>query len=376
MLPKQLLTKKLLIVFGVCAALIVVVIGYYLKPYFKVSQDRTLEKTSLSIAPIQNPKSNFQYFQFVLPDSQRNIIQCEKYSDYELSFKCYTALAVLHKDASHCNNIGKSFETGLMHRDSCFYDVAIETQNVALCESIGNKDALTGDYVSCIASIKKDVSECPPLGEPYNGSYSCYMSVATAKKDLSVCDMFGNDKSSKLTCYENVAETKQDASICELGNPTSEQKDHCYINLTRTQNQDKALCEKIENKQFKDSCKYRIVRGTAVRNNNIGICNNFPDQDRKNDCFWEVAYGQNNPSMCEFIKPDKYDLDTNQCVVQSSPAIADPSICDSLKGIHYDTLNRDLCYFQYATVNQKPTSCEKISESSFKAKCLKEISNQ
>lgn len=314
------LLKTTVVIFG----LLLLVLGLFLFSKWMVKED--ISPTSLSIAHIENPKNNFQYFQFVLPDSKKNIVQCEKYKNFELYTRCYQSLALLRKDASYCEKIKRSFQTGWMHRDTCYDEVARDTQNVALCENIQNKDALTGDYVSCVASIKKDVSKCPPLGEPYNGSYSCYMEVAVAKKDLSVCDLFGNDEDSKSICYKNVAEERQDSSI-------------------------------------------------AVRYDNVETCNNFTDQASKNDCFWEVANEQNNPSLCELIVPDEYDLDTNQCVIQASPAMPDSSICDSLKDTHYDTSDKDICYFQYATTNQKPAICEKMEKASFKEECLKAISN-
>ena len=367
MLPKQLLTKKLLIISVACAALIVLaIVCYFVKPHLNIPENRTLEKTSLSIAPIQNPKSSLQYFQFVLPDSKRNIIQCDKYADYELGYSCYQQLALLRKDASYCNNIESNIETGLTHRDDCYDQVARATKSVDLC----------GDNTACIAIIKQDVSICPPLGDKYNGSYSCYIDVAVAKKDLSVCDLFGSDKNSKSDCYEAVAQAKQDPSICESGSFTSDQKNVCYGELSLIQNQNEDLCDKIANEQLKNSCKNRIMFQAAVQDNNIEICNSFPNQDSRNSCFWKVAYGQNNPSLCELIKNSPYpndDLPQSQCVLQSSPAITNPSICDSLKNTHYDQSDRDLCYFQYATVNQKPESCKKIDDSSSKEQCLKEI---
>jgi hypothetical protein len=149
MLPKQLLTKKLLITLGACATLIIlVIIGYFIKPNFGIFEYKILGKTSLSIAPIQYPKSSIQYFQFVLPDFKRNIVQCDKYADYELGYSCYQQLALLRKDASYCSNIKSNFDTGLTHRNDCYEQVARETQNMDLC----------GDNIDCIATIKQDVS--------------------------------------------------------------------------------------------------------------------------------------------------------------------------------------------------------------------------
>lgn len=377
MSPQQMLIKRLLITLGLCVTLsILVVTGYFIKHDSKSFEAQIFGKNSLSIIHVDNPKNNFQYFQFILPTLERNIVECDKYLDFELNTSCYQSLALLHKDASYCSNIGKSFQTGLMHRDDCYSEVAKDTQNVVLCENIQNKDTLTGDYVSCIASIKKDVSICPPLGDSYNGSYQCYLDVAVAKKDLSTCDLFGNDKNSKFVCYRDVAVAKDDVSVCESVPQEDNKRDECYSTvLDRTHNQDISLCDKIHVSHWNKYCKLRIAFQTATGNNNIEMCNNFTDQADKNNCFWEFANYQNNPSLCELIKPDKYDLDTNQCIIQSSPAMSDPSLCDSLKDAHYDTSNRDLCYFQYATVNQKPAICEKMEKDSFKEKCLKKISN-
>ena len=148
--------------------------------------------------------------------------------------------------------------------------------------------------------------------------------------------------------------------------------------MADTKNQDVSLCEKIHVSHWNTYCKLRVASQTATRDNNLKICNSFADQNSKNDCFWEVANGQNNPSLCEFIKGSPYSDDTlpqGQCIIQSSPAMRDSSTCDNLKGIHYDTPNKDLCYFQYATTNQKPAICEKMSKSDFKEKCLKSIKN-
>ncbi|MDB5259325.1 MAG: hypothetical protein JWO73_533 [Candidatus Taylorbacteria bacterium] len=342
--------------------IILAMAGYSVRNDFRMPGGASFEKASMSIAPIENPKSNFQYFQFVLPDSNKNIVQCDKYADFELNAQCYQSLALLRKDASYCDSIGASFETGSMHRNDCYNRVAAATGNASLCTDDG-----------CITSIGKDVSKCPPLGQRYNGSYECYLDIAVSTKNPSVCELLGNDKDSMLTCYEYVAEAKQDSSICEMGNPTSEQKDDCYRNLSRTQNQNMALCEKISNKEFRDSCKYRIVRGAAVREGNVGACNNLSsDQSRINDCLEKVAYRRNDPLLCELIKDDEYELSTNQCVLRSSPAMLEPSRCDGLKDTHYGTADRDLCYFQYARVNQKPAICQKIGESGFRDKCLKE----
>lgn len=363
-----------LVALGLFVVVITIIFGEQFHKKNIPSNERQFTDTSLSIAHIENPKNNFQYFQFILPTLERNIVECDKYADFELNTRCYQSLALLHKDASYCNNIGKSFETGLMHRDDCYDQVARDTHNAALCENIQNKDSLTGDYVSCIASITQDVSKCPPLGDSYNGSYQCYLDSAVSKKDLSICDLFGSDKNSKFVCYRDVAVAKDDVSVCESVPQEDNKRDECYSTvLARTQNQDISLCEKIHVSHWNKYCKLRIAFKTATRENNINTCDSLSDQQSKNDCFWEVANGQNNPLLCELIKPDQYDLDTNQCIVQSSPAMLDDSACDTLKGIHYDTQNKDLCYFQFATVNQKIASCEKMSESSFKEKCLKII---
>ncbi len=326
-------------------------------------QDKnSISDTSLSIAHIDNPKSNFQYFQFLLPTPEKNIIQCEKYNSYELSFQCYQSLAVLHKDVKYCESIKRSFETGSMHKDHCYDLVARELQNVDLCQNIGNKNALSAPYADCVASIKKTVLACPPLEPPhyYNGSYSCYLEAAVAKMDLSVCDKFGSDNESKMTCYESVAETKKDASICELGSSTGEQRDSCYSKLFfSSDNQNESLCEKITNTELKNRCHKVKRRQLIAHNNDIKACNDFASKEDKGACFYEIAEAQNNPALCERIESD--ELAVNQCVIQSSPAISNPSICETLKDTHYDQSDRYLCYFQYATVNQKPEICEKMN---------------
>ena len=262
-------SKKLLITLGVCIVLITfAVMNYFFKHYSDISKNKTFEKTSLSIAHIENPENNFQYFQFVLPDSQKNVVQCEKYADYELNTRCYQSLALLRKDASYCENIKQSFQTGWMHQSDCYDEVAIATQDATLCKSDG-----------CATTIKKDVSKCPPLGDIYNGSYQCYLGIAVAKKDLSVCDLFGDDETSKFACYEEVAKDKNDVSACELIPEKDDKRDHCYSTvLADTKNQDVSLCEKIHVSHWNKYCKLRVALQTAARDNDIKICNSLSDR--------------------------------------------------------------------------------------------------
>ncbi len=360
----MILSKKLLIILGVCVALIALaVMGYFTKYDSKISENKTFGKTSLSIAHVENPENNFQYFQFVLPDPQKNVVQCEKYADYELNTRCYQSLALLRKDALFCENIRGSFETGWMYKSDCYDAVAIATQDATLCKNDG-----------CVTTINKDVSKCPPLGDSYNGSIQCYTDIAVAKKDLSVCDFFGNDETSKFACYEDVARVKEDVSVCELVSAKDDKRDHCYSTvLADTKNQDISLCDKIHVNHWNKYCKLRVAFQNAARDNDIKICSSLSDQDSKDNCFWEVANGQNNPLLCELMKKD--DLWLNQCIIQSSPAMHDSGACNNLKGANYDTPNKDLCYFQYATTNQKPEICQKMSKSDFKDKCLKGITD-
>ena len=332
--------------------------------------DSSFSDTSLSIVHINNPRA-FQYFQFILPTESKNVVDCKNYASYELSYTCYQALATLHKDAKYCRNIERNFDTNYMHIDDCYSMVAKETGDISICENINNKEPLTGPYSDCIASIRKDVSMCPPLESPgsdYNGSYSCYLNAATEGKYLSICDKFGKDKNSRATCYEEVAVAKNDASICKNGTLNDTQKDHCFSKMVSNYGNDISLCTNIHDVATQNRCQQIIKQRIISNSNDINACNSFLTQDNRNSCFWEIADTQNNPLLCENISGD--ELSTNQCVTQSSPAMTNPSICESLKDIHYGEADRDICYFQYATLNQKLEICNNISDESLKNKCV------
>lgn len=334
--------------------------------------EHTFSNTSLSIAHAPNPKA-FQYFEFVLPVTSGNVVQCEDYQSYELQTRCWQSLAVLKKDPSYCNNIKPSLQTGSMHRDTCYLVTAKETGNVRLCENIENRDALTGEYVNCVASLTQDISLCPSLKPPdyYNGSFSCYLSVASAKKDVSICDAFENDTDSKQRCYAGVAVAKSDSSVCDIVSLPTDKRDGCYMNfLADSGIQDVSVCEKIHDAQLRLKCTKTLERTSISSENNIAACDSFADKDERESCFWEMATAQDNPLFCEKI-PD--ELWVGQCIIQSSAAITSATLCNELSRSHYGKLNKDTCLFQYATVNQKSESCKEITNPDLKTNCLKQL---
>lgn len=365
--------SRLFLIFGALIITGAIFLGWLFFNNITPSVANLSAPTPLSIAHIENPKS-FQYFKFVLPAPSKNIVRCEQYQSYETRVKCWQSLSVLNKNASYCNNIEPSFQTGLMHRDTCFDLVARETKDASLCEGIVNKDALTGDYIRCVASITGDISKCPVLDpdNDYNGAYNCYLSLAATTGEISVCDEFKDNLHSKRTCYAGVAVEKKDSSVCGLDSLEDEVRDDCYMAyLSGLGVIDTSVCSRIVSEERQSRCLSIMERKTIARDNNITACNDISDKDKRGSCFWEVAKVQDNPVLCEEV-PD--ELWVGQCILQSSAAMKDSTACEALTGSNYDRSNRDLCLFHYGTINQKPESCGKISNPDSRSFCLEQIS--
>ena len=108
---------------------------------------------------------------------------CSKILEGQWRDVCFTEIAKNKKDEGPCEKVAK--------KDSCYLDIAIETEDESICENAGQlKDACYG----YIASQKKDELLCEKItgGDSVRGI--CYLNVAWAKKDLTLCEKVKTEK--------------------------------------------------------------------------------------------------------------------------------------------------------------------------------------
>ncbi|MEI6397112.1 MAG: PsbP-related protein [Candidatus Taylorbacteria bacterium] len=235
------------------------------------------------------------------------------------------------------------------------------------------------DFKFVLPTIDRNIVKC----EDYNSRYShelntrCWQDLATLKndtaatdsKDLSVCDKFESDNTTRTLCYQKIALIEKDPGICEISSTNSSDKDDCYSRMAYLSDIDSSsVCNRISNPDIRNTCLKDNNISNIARANHADECNKYSATDKK-ECMTEVAAIQSNPSLCNRIEGDNFAVE--QCIYRSDAAMKDSSYCGLVKADKtYQPDNRDTCYFDFATINQKPGECNNISSPRLLDKCL------
>jgi len=145
-------------------------------------------------------------------------------------------------------------------KDDCYKKVAVEQQDIYICDFLEVKDYCYGD----VAGAKKDLSICSLLENDYSKDY-CYRRVGAAKADFSICDMIiHKEQIQDNLCYKEVAQEIKDKSICYNFDPPYE---------------------------------FECLLGTAIGLNDASIC----EEIASDECFLTIAVQTKDASLCEKI---------------------------------------------------------------------------
>jgi hypothetical protein len=307
----SILNHKTILGILVFVLLVIITLSFY--------KTDTYGSTTLSIAPLKSRNSSLWYFNFVLSTSSKNVVKCENYNprySYELNSSCWLELAVLKEDTSYCMNIGDNVENGSANKTNCI------------------------NYVNKIKT-------------------------ALPEDEIKSCSGWWNKPCFKLIF--------NDPTLCDSNRLSLDQKNECHIEYSvYSSSTNASQCDSITDSAIKDKCIRYLGLKMVSQKNDVNECNNLLNPVDVNICLRDAAMINNNPPLCEQINGD--ELATNQCIISSAPAMSDPLICSRLQGNHYGESNKDLCYFQYATINQDTKMCKKISEQSAVDRCLQMIS--
>jgi len=119
--------------------------------------------------------------------------------------RCYNLYSVQATDFSACDNA--------FHSDSCRKDVAIASEDLALCETID--DSVVKELcIEGVAEVTGDIRLCEMIGTggTINQRRGCYQKVAYATLDPEICRELLD---SNVYCVRGVAARAKDPSICE-----------------------------------------------------------------------------------------------------------------------------------------------------------------
>jgi len=157
---------------------------------------------------------------------------------------------------------------------------------------------------------------------------SCVAELAKTKEDLAVCDLIVTDKTAAY-CQEQIAEI--------------------------TNNHD--LCNEIDDVYWSNNCHYNL----AVENDKDVYCSLITSEDRKVDCFEEIALATNNQLLCEFLPTNKQD----GCIMRIALNKMDINVCQEVNV----PLNREVCKLRIAKKSNNEKMCDQISISVVKSSC-------
>ncbi len=297
---------------------------------------------------------------FLNSDKQNSsiITECENLNNEELKASCYIQVAIQKQDLSKCEEIGKRWlnaeETCYAefsiankdasgceklketHKDACYTQVALNTNNAELCEKIQNR---------AITDIGK--------GE-FSNYDECYSKIAEKRNDPLLCEkVLGNNR--KNFCYTKIATTINDETICKSisGEYSTSYLSQCYI-LIAGAKKDSSICNNILEQATKEQCYERV----AVSAKSITECNKLSD----GHIVAQKEYIPENAGETRFLGP------TESCYENVISESKNPAVC---KEIISDYLKEN-CFTQTAFLTENPLVCENNDDISKKRKCYHE----
>jgi len=243
---------------------------------------------------------------------------------------CEQTIVVEIRDPNMCNKISSGEDYLLKdYKDNCFMQIAIETQDIDLCQS-------TLDPIMCSqkagykkGQITKNASKCNDfsnidaknncflaVGTETNSLSSCdkitiitmhdecYSAVAFNTKDLNVCNMILGESSygtAKDRCFEQSqgeamlnAIQNHDSTFCNISARGGKPYSRCFLWFAVI-NKDKLLCDSID-----DSLKYECIQQVAAVKKDNTLCKTLEISSYKSACYELVARVSGNEDVCKY----------------------------------------------------------------------------
>lgn len=217
-----------------------------------------------------------------------DITLCDEFGDESKDY-CIWDMASLYKNESICERL-ENVSFGGKGKDSCYRIIAIDKEDLALCEKILDQERR--EY--CISIIKKDTSLCENISNESDRD-SCYNSFAWNIENLDICNKISKN-SRREFCYKIVAQISLNQSICDKLS-ISARKELCY-NVVAIEKRDSSICEKIGDQYGKDACRLYI---TAIEKKDFSVCEKLRGWGSVEDCIKDVAIESENPDICEVL---------------------------------------------------------------------------
>lgn len=275
--------------------------------------------------------------------------ECEKIKDekdsVELARKnnCYRQMALTNRDSNLCKNIvGEKDKI-----DKCYYELAEEKGEIALCEQIANQT----DKRHCLVRVavsKGDESLCAESWSTTDQK-ECFTGVAVKKGDSSVCDGLTN-MVNKTQCYLSVAEETSQVEVCKKMDFANVYKRQFCVDNVAMQTGNAEDCEAHYDAESELDCLKNIASETGDMN----ICDDMNDEEDKADCIAAIAIEKNDENMCAKAN-DNYER--NSCYSAIAENKQSLEICDKID----DERDMSNCYVRVVEKTGDLKNCRSVN---------------
>jgi hypothetical protein len=224
----------------------------------------------------------------------------------------------IDQELKECEEATATSSYGYSDRDVCYYDLALDRENVSLCRKIRT----TSSYYSYTAA-------------------KCGAELAIYLDDYTLCDNLSI--TAKYDCYAVLSEELDDPSMCEY----------------------------ITSIPKRDDCLYSYLLSNSYYIDDWSVCDKFSNRSSEASyCYYKAATDTGDYKYCNKITRSGggyYSYSKPTCYGAVAKDKKKPSVCEQLS----DSVDEDDCYYHYATTYPYDMEvCNKINDSSYKGTCI------
>jgi len=174
-------------------------------------------------------------------------------------------------------------------------------------------------------------------------------------------------------CKQNLEEVPVVSDECE--GLSGMEKDQCYINQAVNVKKDETLCEKVSDPDIKARCyswmatgleKEALCEKVPIEKNDI-ICTSTLQVNCRDECFLYIASHTGKASLCERMSDG---LAKDNCYWQVAVKNSDPSLCSKINLKSNANYSADFCYQVLANELKDITLCENVVDADAHDICL------
>jgi hypothetical protein len=194
--------------------------------------------------------------------------------------RCFFEVGKVLNDSSVCNNIISTqipcYDCPTL-KDECFDFFGKNELKEEYCNQINNNNTKNNCYIY-IAIEKQNVSLCEFVLEKYKGIRECENQVAVATQELNICNQLTYILEREL-CYKQLGIATMNLSVCNLIVDTDQYKKECYYGVAKN-NQDTNICYQYSKFLDIEYCLTEIAKIT----HNSTLCKDIKTVWLKEDC--------------------------------------------------------------------------------------------